>query len=178
METQAQQCQERHLSVVNFFFRSDPSRNNDRALVATLLYQIFELHLYTKESIAEVIGSNPLIFKGCVKAQIAHPISNPPRTAFPDPHRPFFMLVNGIDECGFENSRSHADIVHALYSLATMEDSPFIVMVASRAKPYLLAKFSELPAPVVKIVLNDKYRPSKNIQVFVNSFQHITSVER
>ncbi|KAF5328734.1 hypothetical protein D9619_011469 [Psilocybe cf. subviscida] len=152
-----------------FFFRADRTRNTAQPIVATLLYQLFKFLPALKESAATLLSENPLMFQESLNEQFTHFIYTPIHALMQQPSSdvqiPIVLLVDGLDECGDEGTQER--LLHALQDLVAPEDSPFMVLVASRQEPNLIMAFKKLPQAVAAIYLDDEYRPAEDIRRFV-----------
>lgn len=170
----AEGCLKRKVHMANFFFfRGDTTRNTAGPLVATLLYQILDFYPQATTLIEEVIARKPRIFEASIEEQFSLLIANHIghiRQSSPSRHKAIVLLIDGLDECDSESKQQQQAVLRALNNLATMEDSPFIALVASRAEPQIVMAFntfSMLGTSVRNTFLDENYRPSKDIHRFV-----------
>ncbi|KAF5327325.1 hypothetical protein D9619_004015 [Psilocybe cf. subviscida] len=188
VQTLAERCMARGVPMINFFFfRGDVTRNHARPVVATLLYQLFDLHPTLKPLVSTVLEEKPLIlnqaladqFEHLIKdpvhslikhsALFEHPINNPVRTIIhPLVYQwPIVILIDGLDECNSAGKREQEVLLRVLHGLVSSENSPFFVLVASRPEPQLTMTFNEIGSYVGSVFLDEDYRPSDDIRLFV-----------
>ncbi|KAF9544217.1 hypothetical protein CPC08DRAFT_824064 [Agrocybe pediades] len=106
-------CIERGVLLASFFFnRSDPTRNHEGSLIATLAYQLYcafpETEVQTQ--ILYAIKKDPLIFKKTLQEQFTALILEPLTNHLPKPQStqqpvPFLIVIDGLDECIDRNAQ-------------------------------------------------------------------------
>ncbi|KAF5310525.1 hypothetical protein D9619_007695 [Psilocybe cf. subviscida] len=168
IQTVAVRCQERGRQAANFFFFSgDKTRNHAQPLVATLVYQLRALYPALNELIEDCLTATPLICKASIGEQfkklISSPIINVRNSS--SIHQPIVLIIDGLDECADKTRQDQ--ILLALHALIENDDSPFLVLVASRAESHIVMSFNKIAASVVSIFLDDEYRPQNDIRRFV-----------
>lgn len=170
-QSMAELCITHGILVASFFFnRSDPNRNNINRLVATLSYQLTVLLPKIKDTIVEVIESDPLIFEQSFDTQLEKLITTPLRTLrLTYPTLELVFIIDGIDEClGINNQRS---LVHTFAKFLTERDCPIIVLFASRAESHLVSAFRYpviTPALLNLSLDNQSYLPDKDIRLYLD----------
>ncbi|KAF5321322.1 hypothetical protein D9619_002042 [Psilocybe cf. subviscida] len=171
IQTIAERCIQHGLPMANyFFFRADSTRNHAGSVVATLLYQILEFHPGLKANIATLLDTKPLVFDQSIRDQFKYLIDTPVRTVVDGASAPtqrLLLLIDGVDECSSETKHVQGDLLHALHHLASQQNSPFIILVASRAEPHLVMTFNEIGSSNDSIFLDENYHPSRDIRLFV-----------
>ncbi|KAF5326976.1 hypothetical protein D9619_004104 [Psilocybe cf. subviscida] len=170
VQTVAEQCIARHLPIINFFFfRGDHTRNHARHVVATLLCQLINLYPKLKPLIRDLVRANPMIFKQSTRDQFEQLINNPVRSIIDlsIDKWPVVILVDGLDECDSAGKHDQELLLRALYGLVSCENSPFIVLVASRPEPHLTMTFNDIGSCAESVFLDEHYRPSDDIRLFV-----------
>jgi hypothetical protein len=170
IQTIAERCIQRNVAMANyFFFRADTTRNHAGSVVPTLLYQILELYPALKTNIATLLDAKPLVFDQSIDDQFKYLLDIPVRTVVDSSgHTPrLVLLIDGLDECSPESKRVQRDLLHALHHLGSQSNSPFVVLVASRAEPHLVMAFNEIGSSRNSIFLNEDYHPSHDIRLFV-----------
>ncbi|KAF5327399.1 hypothetical protein D9619_004070 [Psilocybe cf. subviscida] len=172
VQTLAEQCMIRGVPLVNFFFfRADVTRNHVSPVVATLLFQLFKLYPKLKPLIGDALAENPIIFNQALHDQFEHLIKDPIRALIhhdPSAHRwPIVILIDGLDECDSAGKHEQQMLLRVLHRLVSYDNSPFIVLVASRAEPHLTMTFNELGSCAESIFLDEDYHPSDDIRLFV-----------
>ncbi|PPQ87783.1 hypothetical protein CVT25_008827 [Psilocybe cyanescens] len=163
-----------------FFSRSDLRRNNEKAFVATLAYQLW-LHIHESRPIIEaVINNNPAIFQLNFDTQFRTlfvntllQLSRAGRFASGTPF-PNLIIVDGLDEC------NGADIQNTI--LNTISNAlqhhrsalPFRILIASRPKYHLTISFSVAPLHTLtfRLALDDTYRPDNDIKLYLTDSFH------
>lgn len=169
-QTVAERCKKHGIHTANFFFfRGDWTRNHAQPLVATLVYQLRGYYHTLDELLAECLMATPLICEASIDEQFTQLISSPIHMVQQSPsiQRPIILIIDGLDEC--EDKKKQQQILGALRTLIQEDDSPFIVLVASRAEPHLVMSFNKLGTLVGSIFLNNKYTPRDDIHHFVTS---------
>ncbi|KAF5327762.1 hypothetical protein D9619_004086 [Psilocybe cf. subviscida] len=170
VQTLAKRCMARGVPMVNFFFfRGDAVRNLARPIVATLLYQLVELYPELKPLVGAVLAEKPRIFDQALLDQFEHLINNPVRSIIhPSVHQwPIVILIDGLDECDSAGKHEQDVLLRVLHGLVFRENSPFIVLVASRPEPQLTMTFNEIGSSAESVFLDENYRPSDDIRLFV-----------
>ncbi|KAF5329656.1 hypothetical protein D9619_009192 [Psilocybe cf. subviscida] len=172
VQTIAERCKRRGVQTASFFFfRSDPTRSSARPLIATLLYQIFKFHSPARQAVATILADDPLLFDTSIQDQfdllLSVPTQDIPKPLQSPARRPIALLIDGLDECDSEKKTPQRKILQALEHLVMQKNSPFIVLVASRAEPHITMAIKQLSSPVQSIFLDDQYQPGKDIRVFV-----------
>ncbi|KAF5327753.1 hypothetical protein D9619_004089 [Psilocybe cf. subviscida] len=170
VQTLAERCMARGVPMVNFFFfRGDTTRNHARPIVATLVCQLLESYPELKPLVEAVLVDKPLILGQPLRLQFEHLIQNTVRT-ITNPSvewQPIVILIDGLDECDSAGKLEQQTLLQVLHGLVSHENSPFIVLIASRPEPHLTMTFNEVGSSVESIFLNEDYRPSDDIRLFV-----------
>ncbi|KAF5326975.1 hypothetical protein D9619_004105 [Psilocybe cf. subviscida] len=170
VQTLAERCMARGVPMINFFFfRGDFTRNRARSITPTLLYQLFTLYPELKPLVGAVFGEKPMILSQTQYDQVEHLIQNPIRTIQEDSiyHQPIVLLIDGLDECNSAGKHEQEVLLQVFHGLISCENSPFIVLVASRPEPHLTMTFNEVGSCAESIFLDENYRPSDDIRLFV-----------
>lgn len=170
MKTIAERSATQRVRTINFFFfRGDSTRNSIHSVVATLLYQLFEIYPAATEAIAHAISMRPRVLDGSIAQQcklisalfpIIRPLSSSARIV---------ILIDGLDECDLEAERSQGDILRGLERLAVENESPFRLLLASRPEAHIRMAFNQLPSQTFSIFLDEEYSPEKDVQLFVDA---------
>ncbi|KAF5329561.1 hypothetical protein D9619_009230 [Psilocybe cf. subviscida] len=174
VQTIAERCKERGVPAANFFFfRADLTRSSARPLVATLLYQILKIYPPARQAVASALSNDPLLFDASIQDQfnqlLATSAQDIPQAPESPARRPVVLLIDGLDECDSKSKTPQRQILQALDILVMQNNSPFLVLVASRAEPQISVAFEELSSTVQSIFLDDQYQPEKDIRVFVTN---------
>ncbi|KAF5327394.1 hypothetical protein D9619_004079 [Psilocybe cf. subviscida] len=170
VQTLAERCMARGVPMANFFFfRGDSTRNHARPIVATLLYQLVESYPELKPLVGAVLVEKPRIFEQALRNQFEHLINNPVRAIIHPSARqwPIVMLIDGLDECDSAGKREQENLLRVLHGLVSSENSPFIVLIASRPEPQLTMTFNEIGSYAKSVFLDEDYRPSDDIRLVV-----------
>ncbi|KAF5323731.1 hypothetical protein D9619_012972 [Psilocybe cf. subviscida] len=172
VQTLAERCMARSVPMANFFFfRADATRNHARPVVATLLFQLVKLYPKLKPLIEDALVENPIIFNQAVHDQFEHLIKDPFHAIMHhDPsveQWPIVILIDGLDECDSAGKHEQQMLLRVLLRLVSYENSPFIVLVASRPEPHLTMAFNEVGSCAESIFLDEDYRPSDDIRLFI-----------
>lgn len=170
VQTIAERCIERNIPMANFFFfRADSTRNHSGSVVATLLYQLFQLFPEWKELVMAITTQNPVILRQPIRDQFSALI-----------HKPFgsiretsgkerlVILIDGLDECGSDSGKlEQTSLLRVLHDLTMQGDHAFMILVASRTEGHLTMTFNEIGISPDSIYLDESYRPSDDIQAFL-----------
>ena len=119
-QTIAEICHARHLLLASFFFsRTDPKRNNEKCLIASLAYQIAFNLPQAKDAIEAAVDRDPAIFHRSVEVQlttlIIDPLTQLSKTGiFQSNPVPNLIIIDGLDECHGRQVQQH--ILHAVSS--------------------------------------------------------------
>ncbi|KAF5330491.1 hypothetical protein D9619_005182 [Psilocybe cf. subviscida] len=174
VQTLAERCMARSVPMANFFFfRRDATRNHARPVVATLLFQLVKLYPKLKPLIEDALVENPIIFDHWqgVHDQFEHLIKDPFRAIMHHDSSveqwPIVILVDGLDQCYSAGKHEQQILLRVLCRLVSYENSPFIILVASRPEPHLTMAFNEVGSCVESVFLDEGYRPSDDIRLFV-----------
>ncbi|KAF5328082.1 hypothetical protein D9619_013646 [Psilocybe cf. subviscida] len=169
----ADRCSARGIRTANFFFfRADSTRNHAAPLVATLLHQLFDIIPDMKNSVYDFITEHPYIFETSVEQQLKALMHS--RLQNPDQSWPMedkiVLILDGLDECSSESNSwvIQQDILRTLYDIVAQNDSPFILVVSSRAEPHLTRLFNGIQSHVGRLYLDgESFSPSDDIRLFV-----------
>ncbi|KAF5330937.1 hypothetical protein D9619_005179 [Psilocybe cf. subviscida] len=172
VQTLAERCMARSVPMANFFFfRADATRNHIRPVVATLLFQLIRLYPKLRPLVEDALVENPIIFNQAVHDQFKHLIKDPFRAMMHHDRSvgqwPIVILIDGLDECDSAGKHEQQILLRVLRCLVSYENSPFIVLVASRPEPHLTMAFNEVGSCMESIFLDEDYRPSDDIRLFV-----------
>ncbi|KAF5319198.1 hypothetical protein D9619_008291 [Psilocybe cf. subviscida] len=168
LQTVAERCQEYERLTANFFFfRGDTTRNHAQPLVATLVYQLRALYPALDKILEDCLTAAPLVYKASIGEQFQKLISSPIHAVQNSSaiRQPILLMIDGLDEC--DDKTKQEQIVGALHALVESDDSPFLVLVASRTEPHIVMSFNNIAASVVSLFLDDEYRPQDDIRRFV-----------
>ena len=145
MRSLARRLEERGEFLAGFYFwRSDGSRNNLKALVTTLAFQIAENDQSTLPHIEEAMTGDRRIFTRSTKTQMEKLVIKPLLSA----HRnntsashPRVIVIDGLDECDSGGQREFLeDLLPTLVS--RLSDLRITIFVSSRPEPQIDSRFS------------------------------------
>ncbi|PPQ86431.1 hypothetical protein CVT25_008089 [Psilocybe cyanescens] len=175
-QTFAELCAAKNGLLASFFFsRSSSRRNNEKAFVATLAYQLW-LRIPESRTILEAaIDNNPAIFQLNFDTQF--------RTLFLDPllqlssagrftsATPFpnLIIIDGLDEChGDDIQNTVLNIISNAFQYHSSA-LPFKLLIASRPEYHLTTSFSVAPlhSLTIRLALDDTYRPDEDIKFYL-----------
>ncbi|KAF8959303.1 hypothetical protein BDZ97DRAFT_1838334, partial [Flammula alnicola] len=115
----AEMCERAKLALATFFFfRTDPTRNTAKSLVATLAYQLAISIPLARDIIVEALDRDPLLFGRSFKSQLKTLIIEPLRQirqqadSSPNFTSPFIIIIDGLDECNGRDVQTN--IIHAI----------------------------------------------------------------
>ncbi|KAF5321321.1 hypothetical protein D9619_002041 [Psilocybe cf. subviscida] len=169
-QTISNRCTLRGTHMASFCISdADPKRSHAGLVVATLLFQILRLFPTLEADISTLLKEKPLIFDQSIPDQFKYLIDIPVRTvvdASAHPQR-LLLLIDGLDECGHRAKHVQGDLLHALHYLGSQQNSPFIVLVASRGEPHLVMTFDDIGLSNDSICLDDSYSSQDDIRLFV-----------
>ncbi|KAF5315021.1 hypothetical protein D9619_007605 [Psilocybe cf. subviscida] len=180
----AERCYEDNLLLASFFFsRSDPSRNHAKHLIATIVYQIYQvMPPHTQELIHRAIEQDPLIWSRDIFTQfrvlIVDPISQLKVSGyFQDIHAPRVIIIDGLDEC--VDRMIQRKILEVILKAFCDWHLPFLFFISSRPEPEIKAVFErpQMLSIAFSIPLNDDYLPDVDIELFLrDKFQECRTI--
>lgn len=172
----AELCAQLGIPIASFFFfRTDPTRNNIRPLVATLAYQLARIVPPAREIITQAIDNDPLVFEQSVEHQLDLLVLGPLRqlgqlsgSKLHEHPSPMLIVIDGLDEC--DDRRAQSDLVRVLATISSKNDAPVLFLIASRPEPHLTMAFrSKNIANILNwLPLDHKYLPENDILIFLN----------
>lgn len=170
----AEQCYEEKLLLASFFFsRSDPLRNHAKNLVATLVYQIYQIvPPYTQDLILRVIQQDPLIWSRDIFTQFHTLVANAlcdliHSRFFHGLHAPRVVIIDGLDEC--IDRMMQTKVLELILKAVNEWRLPFHFFIASRTEPNIQV-FFEHPAMFSiyhNISLEHEYLADPDIELFI-----------
>ncbi|PPQ87781.1 hypothetical protein CVT25_008825 [Psilocybe cyanescens] len=182
-QTLAELCAAENRLLASFFFsKSDRRRNNEKAFVSTLSYQLW-LHIRESRPIIETaINNNPAIFLLNFDAQFCTLFLDPLlqlssagrfTSAIPFPS---LIIIDGLDECN--GAEIQNTILNTISSALQQHRSalPFKLLIASRPEYHLTTSFSVAPLCTLtfRLALDDAYKPDEDIRLYlIDSFRDI-----
>ena len=174
-QTIAEICHRESLLAASFFFsRSAQGRNDESFLVATIVYQLMISIPEIRERVGKVLEEDPLVLTRSIDAQMESLVVNPLNEeaaldAQPLLSRPRLVIIDGLDECGTSNTQRL--VLDVLLKAANQLTVPLCFLVASRPDPLIRDAFNEheLNATTTRIVLDDTYKPDRDIRRFIKA---------
>ncbi|KJA20325.1 hypothetical protein HYPSUDRAFT_43221 [Hypholoma sublateritium FD-334 SS-4] len=170
-------CLQREIVVVRFFFfRTDPTRNSNKPVVATLAYQLIQSIPALDSIMTPKIRSNPLIFQESLETQFKVLIFESLRQLHEESPfaKPVVFLVDGVDECaGYENQ---ANLIHTIAEFVAEKSVPLIAIFSSRTELQLQMAFNipKVDGILRRLPLDTDYRAAEDIRIFLDdSFSKI-----
>ena len=169
-------CIERNIPIARFFFfRTNPTRNNVKPLVATLVHQLLQSLPDLKPVVITRMESDPLIFTKSLRTQFKFLIFNPLCELIK--HRGLHTLVllfDGVDEC--DDKHDQTALIQIIAEFLKSQSSPVIALFASRIEHQISMDFgSKLLSNITyTLPLDDNYLPDDDIRLFIkDSFDEI-----
>ncbi|KDR68254.1 hypothetical protein GALMADRAFT_28383, partial [Galerina marginata CBS 339.88] len=169
-QTIAELCTEEGTLLAGFFFfRSDPTRNHSRSLIATIAYQIATHFPNFRERMTAIIETDPHIFNRSLTKQMTSLIIEPflAHGAFDVPNSRYLIIIDGLDEC--EDREGQLDILHTISSLFQQSPLPLIFLIASRPEYDITNVFGagHLQQITSRLALDDGYQAWADIRLFL-----------
>jgi hypothetical protein len=169
----AELCDSEKRLLASFFFsRSDPTRSNPKALIATIAYQIAINLPQTRGKVVAAIERDPLIVTRSLEAQVAALVVDPLREMLDAGYSDSLssqrlVIIDGLDEC--ENSAVQCEILDTISFVFRKYHLPLLILIASRQERHLVhffncGSFHELHTT---LALDDTYKPDDDIQLFL-----------
>jgi len=165
------------LAAAFFFSRNAAGRNDKTPLVATLAYQLVKSIPEIRANVLEALEQDPALFSCSIQAQIQALIIKPLNAAANDEtlaptllSRPRLIILDGLDEC--RTTSAQTDILIALSTAVKHLRIPLCFLIASRPEHDIRQLFNDqngLGSLSFSIVLDDTYRPDRDIEIFLES---------
>ena len=183
-QTIAEQCHasSSRLLLASFFFsRTDPKRNNEKSLIASIAYQIALNVPEARSAIEAAVDRDPAIFHRSLEAQfsmlIIEPLTQLSGTGIsPSTPVPNLIIIDGLDEC--RNPQVQQHILHTVSSALQQPSVPLKFLICSRAEPHLTLEFTSLTSGGVatRLSLDDGYEQDADNELYlVDSFEKIST---
>ncbi|PPQ94105.1 LOW QUALITY PROTEIN: hypothetical protein CVT25_009256 [Psilocybe cyanescens] len=182
-QTFAEHCATINGLLASFFFsRSDPRRNNDKALVATLAYQVWLRISESRSIIQAAIDNDPAIFELNFETQfqtlILDTLLQLSGTGLFTSEKsfPYLIIIDGLDEC--KDSDVQNTILNTISNTLQRHRTilPFKYLIASRPEHHLTIPFCDasLNSLTFRFALDDTYQPDEDIKLYLmDSFRNI-----
>ncbi|KDR68171.1 hypothetical protein GALMADRAFT_79011, partial [Galerina marginata CBS 339.88] len=181
-QTIAEMCHAKNILLASFFFsRSDPKRNNEKPLAASIAYQVAVNLPQSRSLIESVVEKDPAIFQRSFQVQlnalVLEPLIQISQTGiFSVTQVPYLIIIDGLDECLETKVQRHIldAISESLY--LSQYSVPLMFLFSSRAEQDINLAFSTPAFEGVSshLVLDDTYHPKTDIrQYFDGCFSEI-----
>ena len=175
----AEICEKHGWLLATFFFwKTAAERSNITRFVATIAYQISCAIPDSRSHIETAVDADPMIFHKSIDTQLGKLIIEPLRrlhsTGFDLKNSPFFIIVDGLDEC--QGTDIQSGLVKSL--MAAFRDSPLHIriLIASRPEVHLQSTFNStsIQPHLSRLALSGEYSPDEDIHRFLkDSFDKI-----
>ncbi|KAF8954452.1 hypothetical protein BDZ97DRAFT_1591306, partial [Flammula alnicola] len=171
----AEICEQSNLALATFFFfRTDPTRNTAKPLVATLAYQIAIGIPLARDIIVEALDRDPLLFGRSFESQLKALIVEPLRQlrwqsdSPVNPTYPFLIIIDGLDEC--DGCDVQTNIIYAISDALRDTNLPLVCLIASRPEQQITMAFNsrKVTDVVTRLPLDNTYLPDEDIRLFLN----------
>lgn len=177
-QTIAELCHARHLLASFFFSRTDPKRNNEKCLIASIAYQISLNIPEARDAIEAAVERDPAIFQCSVKAQLTRLIIDPltQLSKASSTSAPYLVIIDGLDECRGRQVQQH--ILHAVSSALQQPSVPLKFLICSRAEQHLTLEFTSLASGgmATRLSLEDGCEQNADIERYlIHSFHEIST---
>jgi hypothetical protein len=178
-QTIAELCFAQKRLLASFFFsRSDPNRNHERSLIATLSYQIALNIPQAKPLIEQVVDDDPSIFQRSLETQctslVIEPILELFNSGLITGPFPYVVIIDGLDEC--RDSKVQRYILDIIASSLKEHYIPIMFLISSRPEPPISIAFNSLMLndTTMRLALDDSFFPDADIECFLrDSFEEI-----
>ncbi|KAK1219925.1 hypothetical protein PQX77_017319 [Marasmius sp. AFHP31] len=166
-----------------FFFRSDPKRNSPSALVPIIAYGLATTATLMQSHIEARLSGDSTILEATLEEQFQQLIVEPAlkwsrqRALWGDPVGPCIIILDGLDECGGEETQSRIlSIIRTAYEKTPQ--LPMRFLICSRPEAWIREAFvAERLRKISKtIVLDETFMPDRDImRYYLHHFQEIAS---
>ena len=170
-------CLDQEIVIIRFFFfRTDPTRNTVKPIVATLAYQLIQAIPALDSIITPKIRSNPLIFNESLETQFKVLIFESLQQLHKEAplENAVVFLVDGVDECTGDDDQTN--IIRTIAQFVAEKAVPMIAIFASRGEAQLQMAFNSRKIDKIlrRLALDSDYRAEDDIRLFLdNSFAEI-----
>ena len=182
--TIAEMCYEAGILAASFFCsRSVSGRNEKKFLITTIVSQLIVAIPGMREHVGIALHEDPSLLSRSLETQLVALVVKPLELAssqadISDTYflhsYPKFIILDGLDECG--DSTSHQSVLRLILVAISKYNVPFFFLIASRPEQKIREAFNEsaMGRLTVRLALDDKYLPDKDIRTFlVSKFQDI-----
>ncbi|KAF9567431.1 hypothetical protein CPC08DRAFT_746953 [Agrocybe pediades] len=173
-QTIAEQCRSSNLLAATFFFsHMTADRNNERSLVATIVYQLIISIPEIRSAVLESLQKDPLLLTRALDTQLhdllISPLNKAAKENAPEFNsRPRLVILDGLDECS--DARTQLNVLKALAHAAEQLHKPLFFFIATRPEFYLRKTLSKaMGTKTSRISLDDEQHPRADIEVFLRS---------
>jgi len=161
-----------------FFWKTAAERNNISRFVATIAYQIARAIPASRLLIETAIDVDPMIFQQSIDTQLAKLIIEPLQrlhsTGFAFKDSPFFIIIDGLDEC--KGTDIQSGLVKSLAVAFSHSPLRIRILIASRPEVYLQSTFnsSSVQPHLSRVALSNTYSAQEDICRFLkDSFEQM-----
>ena len=177
--TLAEICERHGYLLATFFFsQTSPGRDTVDCLIATIAYQIALAVPDAQEFMVRAIDRKPMIFEQSLETQLTElilfPLQDLCSTGFSFLDSPFFIIIDGLDECFGKDAQSL--IVKTIISGIQDSGLPLRVLIISRPEIHLQRTFNTtaFQPHLSRISLSNDHASDSDIRLFLHdSFRMI-----
>jgi len=171
MHTVLEQLTSEGFGIASFFFwRSDPTRNDVKAFIATLAFQIYQSFPNIRHHILSVMDNDHFLFSRSLPHQFSSIIAGPVKGLSSAPR--FLVAIDGLDECLDREAQCH--ILQTLATGIRQFELPFAFLIASRPELDIRSSFDSMTGLFTRLTLDNDYQSFKDIDLYLrNSFVQI-----
>ncbi|KIM37001.1 hypothetical protein M413DRAFT_31172 [Hebeloma cylindrosporum] len=179
-QTIAERCEELGLLAASFFFsRTAAGRNDISRLVSTIVYSLIRTIPEIRDHVLTLLGNDPQILSRAASSQMRMLVIDPLNMVSPAilAHRPRFIIIDGLDECG--NSDSQREILKFLASANDRLNAQLLFLIASRPEPIIRLTLNSdiFNSTMFTIALDDSYQTDLDLHQYLQThFQEIKAM--
>ncbi|RXW21491.1 hypothetical protein EST38_g4367 [Candolleomyces aberdarensis] len=169
-QTIAELCGRNGILALSYIFSAlDPTRNNLKALVPTIAFQLGTAHPPLKEHIKASVSADDGIFSKSLRVQmdalIVRPLINLQRRGI---EPPYVMLIDGLDECIGEDQQ--AELLAAVEECLLGSGLPLRIFITSRPESAIrsaLGPGGHLHGVAYHIQLSEEHDATEDIRRYL-----------
>ena len=154
------------------FFRSDPTRNTMKPLVANIAYRVSCVIPATHKLINSAMEADPLILSYSVEVQLTKLVLEPLQLLadqgyFLSRQSPQLVVIDGLDEC--LDTGAPTNFIQFLSSSVAQYPLPLKFLIVSHPEAHIKLAFALVGerSTVSHLELNDDFFPDENIRHFL-----------
>ena len=154
------------------FFRSDPTRNTMKPLVANIAYRVSCVIPATHKLINSAMEADPLILSYSVEVQLTKLVLEPLQLLadqgyFLSRQSPQLVVIDGLDEC--LDTGAQTNFIQFLSSSVAQYPLPLKFLILSRPEAHIKLAFALVGerSTVSHLELNDDFFPDEDIRRFL-----------